>query len=288
MQPSAQVLEHRFISRSASQFATESGTSSPASPPSVKLYQYAICPFCNLAKALLSHARLDYEIVEVNPLTKAELKPWSGDYRKVPISIINGDQVNGSGEILKAVLDDPYTITALEKKWDSEESSSKMTMDDFRSEEAKKWMEFASEDLASLMYPNICRTLGDSFNSFDYVKNVEGFSPLQKISIRSIGAVAMWIAASKVKSRRGITDEKEALHSALTKWEEEGLNNGNSKFGSGKNSPDMGDLAVFGVVRSVEGMDAHTEAIEIRGGAIKSWYDRMQLEVYGKKSDHQI
>jgi len=44
--------------------------------PSVTLYQYAICPFCNKAKALLSYAGIDYEAVEVNPLTKAELKPW--------------------------------------------------------------------------------------------------------------------------------------------------------------------------------------------------------------------
>jgi hypothetical protein len=45
--------------------------------PSVKLYQYAICPFCNQAKAILSYAGIAYDVVEVNPLTKAELKPWS-------------------------------------------------------------------------------------------------------------------------------------------------------------------------------------------------------------------
>lgn len=44
--------------------------------PSVKLYQYSICPFCNQAKELLSYAGIDYEAVEVNPLTKAQLKPW--------------------------------------------------------------------------------------------------------------------------------------------------------------------------------------------------------------------
>jgi hypothetical protein len=42
--------------------------------PSVKLYQYAICPFCNKVKAVLSYAGIDHEVVEVNPLTKAEIK----------------------------------------------------------------------------------------------------------------------------------------------------------------------------------------------------------------------
>lgn len=44
--------------------------------PAVTLFQYTICPFCSQAKALLSYADIDYETVEVNPLTKAELKPW--------------------------------------------------------------------------------------------------------------------------------------------------------------------------------------------------------------------
>jgi hypothetical protein len=42
--------------------------------PSITLYQYTICPFCNIVKAAASYVSVDYKIVEVNPLTKAELK----------------------------------------------------------------------------------------------------------------------------------------------------------------------------------------------------------------------
>ena len=45
-----------------------------ASSPSICLYQYAICPFCNKVKALLDYSGLPYDVVEVNPLTKAEIK----------------------------------------------------------------------------------------------------------------------------------------------------------------------------------------------------------------------
>lgn len=43
-------------------------------PQMLRLYQYAICPFCNKTKAVLDYAQVPYEAVEVNPLTKAEIK----------------------------------------------------------------------------------------------------------------------------------------------------------------------------------------------------------------------
>lgn len=50
----------------------------------------------------------------------------------------------------------------------------------------------------------------------------------------------------------------------------------------------MGDVAVFGVLYSVRGLDAHTNAIQVRGGSVKKWYDRMHQQVLGKEAEHQI
>jgi len=81
-------------------------------------------------------------------------------------------------------------------------------------------------------------------------------------------------------ARLNITDEKAALHAALDTFESEGLHNGSLPFSSGyHHTPDMGDLAVFGVLCSVKGLDAHTNAIQVRGGAVKEWYDRMHQQV---------
>lgn len=44
----------------------------PAEP--VTLYQYAVCPFCNKLRAYLDYMDISYTIVEVNPLTKSEIK----------------------------------------------------------------------------------------------------------------------------------------------------------------------------------------------------------------------
>jgi microsomal prostaglandin-E synthase 2 len=246
-----------------------------ADVPSVKLYQYAICPFCNQAKAILSYTGIDYHVVEVNPLTKAELKPWSGDYKKVPIAIIDDKQVNGSDEIVSALLNDARVVASLESKW------SDMTLDEFKSSpSAEKWTAFAKDDLAALLYPNICRTLGDSFAAFGYVKDVPTFSTFDKLSIRGLGSLAMYLAASKIKSKRGITDERQALNDVLAQWEEEGLGS-NKTFASGKEEPNLGDLAVFGTLRAVEGLPAHSESVkQHRGGALPEWYDRMKQQVY--------
>lgn len=52
--------------------------------PKITLYQYKICPFCNKVKAYLNYLKVDYDVVEVNPLTKGEIS-FSKDHKKVPI-----------------------------------------------------------------------------------------------------------------------------------------------------------------------------------------------------------
>ena len=122
------------------------------------------------------------------------MKCRSGDYKKVPIALIDGKQVNGSDEIVTVLLDDPRVVGSLESKLKD------MTLDEFRSSpSAVKWSAFASEELAALLYPNICRTWGDSYGAFEYVNNVPTFSAFNKLSIRGIGSLAMYLAASKIK-----------------------------------------------------------------------------------------
>ena len=55
------------------------------------LYQYKTCPFCSKVRAFLDYHGLPYEVVEVNPVMRKEIK-WS-TYRKVPILMVDGDLV---------------------------------------------------------------------------------------------------------------------------------------------------------------------------------------------------
>jgi hypothetical protein len=65
----------------------------------------------------------------------------------------------------------------------------------------------------------------------------------------------------------------------LKKWEADGLG-GDTKFSSGLDSPNLGDVVVFGVLRSVEGLPAHDSAImQRRDGPIPAWYSRMKEQL---------
>lgn len=266
--------------RSSSFSTTDASTSEPSlSSPSVALHQYAICPFCNKAKALLAYAGLSYDAIEVNPLTKTELKHLQDQsYRKVPIAVIDGQQINGSDAIVTALLDHTDFQPFLENRWEAAGDKG-MTMDKFRlSDSATRWSRFAHDDLAALMYPNLCNTLVHSYQAFSYVDGVHAFSKGQKIMIKGIGSVAMYLAASKIKSKRGISDEKEALARAVAIWEEEGLGRGAKHFGSGLGQPDLGDITVYGTLRSVEGLPAHDLAVE-SSPVVRDWYQRMRQEM---------
>lgn len=65
--------------------------SPPGGGPKLTLYQYKTCPFCSKVRAFLDYHGLPYEIVEVNPVMRQEIK-WSV-YRKVPILMVDDDVV---------------------------------------------------------------------------------------------------------------------------------------------------------------------------------------------------
>lgn len=61
--------------------------------PSVALF--ASCPTAgNKVRAYLDHARVPYVVVEVDPVLKGQLS--FSKYRKVPIAVVNGVQINDS------------------------------------------------------------------------------------------------------------------------------------------------------------------------------------------------
>mmetsp|Transcript_33087 Transcript_33087/g.98425 ORF Transcript_33087/g.98425 Transcript_33087/m.98425 type:complete len:137 (+) Transcript_33087:601-1011(+) len=101
------------------------------------------------------------------------------------------------------VLNQPTISKALAARWNEDGSENQcMSMEEFRSSEsAIFWKEYASDELAALLYPNICRSLSDSYQAFGYVRDVDSFSPLQKVAIRGLGSLAMYFAASKVKCK---------------------------------------------------------------------------------------
>ncbi|KAL3936711.1 MAG: hypothetical protein SGBAC_008030 [Bacillariaceae sp.] len=228
------------------------------------LYQYAICPFCNIVKATLDYSQTPYNAIEVNPLNKKELK-WSEDYKKVPIASIQGDVIYGSAEIVEDLL----TKHNDKELWPP-------------SEETEKWIKYAMDELAPLLYPNLCNTLLNSYKAFGYVHGVDTFSTGEKYMIQSVGSIAMYFAASKIKKKRGIDDVEEALSGTLAGLDAT-LKRGSPFLNSASTTePDLGDLFVFGVLRGLEGLPVHDKVLT-EFESISRWYQSMDTIVKEQK-----
>ncbi len=267
------------------------------------LYQYAICPYCNIAKAILNYTKTPFQLKEVNPLTKKELKSLPDtEYRKVPILLVKTEsdiqQINGSESIVNHFL-----------------STSEI---DTTSISSQKWTAFARDDLAPLLYPNLCNTLGNSYAAFGYVHSVNSpFTLVERYSIQIFGSVAMYLAASKIKStwmiqskppqmdalsrfhitlvgshvldsfiveKRGIVDEQAALMDALDEFND--ALKGEFLDPVAKN-PHLGDLTIFGVLRGLKGLPI-MRSIHDNFPVIHAWYQRMQLRVEKKNAEIEI
>jgi len=232
--------------------------------PSVQLYTYEICPFCCKVKAFLDWQKLPYTTVEVNPLTKAEIK-FSEKYRKVPIASIDGEIVTDSLEILKAIsrgLDGDRGDSALAEALDDPETV--------------KWLEWADKELAVLLFPNITRSFGESYQAFRYVSEVPTFSPASKLLNQAAGSVAMWLANGKLKKKYNITDERKQLADAARTWTDAV---GEGPFLAGQ-SPGVADVVVYGVFSSIRGLAAHDELMGA-SPALASWVARVRGAIGG-------
>jgi len=230
------------------------------------LYQYHICPYCNKVKALFDFFNIPYKAIEVNPSSKAELKAVSPDYTKVPVVFFGKQYLKGS-DIIAADL-----LQSLKANM-----TTSVDMEKFDSADAQKWAMWASDELAVLLFPNISRTYGESFQAFSYVHNVPHFTLVNRISNQFLGAFAMWaFARKKIKKKYGIEDERDALSTALDAWVKEACNSDHPFHGG--DAPNVADIAVFGCIRSIEGLRTFDMVME-HDGAIRAWYSRVAVEV---------
>lgn len=221
-----------------------------------QLYQYNVCPFCWKVKALLNYKKLPYQSIEVHPLNKKEIK-FSAEYKKVPIFIDgSGKQINDSTPIMKyidaAYPDRPVFETTGPEK-----------------EVEEKWLNWADAILVRALPPLIYRNISDSLVAFDYITHVEKFNWLQQRSIKYSGAVVMTLVAKKSAKSQGITDPQLHLKKCLQDWAQA---LGKKDF-LGGNKPNGADLAVFGILKSVQELPAFRFIEE--QPTVSRWYQRI-------------
>lgn len=227
----------------------------------VTLYQYEVCPFCNKVRAFLDYYGVPYRVVEVDPMGKKELAMFSADYRKVPIAIVNGMQVNGSGAIIDAVT---VSMDAL-----AEKPAAHVARD-------REWTEWVDDHLIHLISPNIYGTMTESFQAFEYIVDNAKFSAWQRMSIRYSGAAAMYMVGKKIKKKYNIERPREEMYEAIDKWTAAVDAQGGLFLGG--DAPSTADLAVFGVLRAISKFDTFAD-IKKNCASFEAWFDRTREAV---------
>ncbi|XP_058074032.1 uncharacterized protein LOC131222838 isoform X2 [Magnolia sinica] len=246
------------FSFAASSISTAAIAKEPLSPDllprEVVLYQYEACPFCNKVKSFLDYHDIPYKVVEVNPLSKKEIK-WS-DYKKVPILTVDGEQLVDSSDIIE--------------KLSHRIHPEKQVLSD---DEEKKWRRWVDDHLVHVLSPNIYRNTSEALESFDYITSHGNFSFTERLTVKYAGAAAMYFVSKKLKKKHNITDERAALYEAAETWVE-ALNGRDFLGGS---NPNLADLAVFGVLRPIRYLTSGKDMVD--NTRIGDWYTRMETAV---------
>lgn len=283
---------------------------SPSSHLQLTLYQYKTCPFCSKVRAFLDFHSLPYQVVEVNPVRRTEIKFSS--YRKVPILVAQeGDssqQLNDSSVIIsalkthlvsgqsleevityyppmKAMNDQGKEVTEFcNKYWlmlDEKEAQRLYGGKEARTEEMK-WRQWADDWLVHLISPNVYRTPTEALASFDYIVREGKFGAVEATMAKYVGAAAMYLISKRLKSRHHLQDDVRAdLYEAANKWV---TAVGKDRPFMGGQKPNLADLAVYGVLRVMEGLEAFDDLM--RHSRIQPWYLRMERAIEEASSMH--
>lgn len=221
-----------------------------------KMYQYAVCPFCWKVKALLSYKQIPHEVVEVHPLNKKEIK-FSKKYKKVPIWVdVDGTQVNDSTPIMRhldAQFGDPVFETTPKAK-----------------EQEDQWLDWADKTLVRALPPLIYRNLPDAVKAFDYITKEGKFSWIQQRTIKYSGALVMTMVAKRSAKSQGIKNPQDHLDRCLEDWAQA---LGNKEY-LGGDQPNGADLAIYGILKSIEEMPAF-RFVE-NNPKVFDWYQRVE------------
>lgn len=286
------------------------------------LYQYQTCPFCCKVRAMLDFFGVSYNIVEVNPVLRTQLK-WSEKYKKVPILIVETPE----GELLQ--LNDSSMIVSvlysyLISKDTSVDSKSKLFkpgqagsvheiaklyptisfMDDkgavqsdimnkyylmfgdseaYRNKDAilteRKWRAWADSVYVHTLSPNIYRTIPESLDSFRYFDRVgewdKNFTAWERSLVIYVGAFAMWMIGKRLQKRHALKDDvRQSLYDESNFWMSNIKLNGAGDF-MGGTKPNLADLAVYGVLSSIEGCEAFTDLSQ-NSTIVSDWYYKVK------------
>ncbi|XP_019492607.1 PREDICTED: prostaglandin E synthase 2 isoform X2 [Hipposideros armiger] len=179
---------------------------------------------------------------------------------------------------MKAMNDQGKEVTEFcNKYWlmlDEKEAQRMYGGKEARTEEMK-WRQWADDWLVHLISPNVYRTPAEALASFDYIVREGKFGAVEGAMAKYLGAAAMYLISKRLKSRHHLQDNvREDLYEAADKWV---AAVGKDRPFMGGQEPNLADLAVYGVLRVMEGLEAFDDLMQHT--RIQPWYLRVEKAI---------
>ena len=211
------------------------------------LYQFNSCPFCWKVKAFLNYTHTPYDVVEVTPFGMKELD--FTEHKKVPV-LKDGDEIVVESTAIVRYLNDKYA-ELLPTPQDDE------------------WLAWVDNTLVHYLPPLIHPSIAKSFKNLGLVMAGNNDGAVKRLFVRVAGALVMPRVANKMKLKHNIQNPAVEFQAAIAHWVDAGLA---GKAFYGGEQPSMVDTAVFGVLRSAQGMGI-LEAAAVTNPEFGNWYE---------------
>ncbi|CAJ0598878.1 unnamed protein product [Cylicocyclus nassatus] len=267
----------------------------------LRLFQYQSCPFCCKVRAFLDYYGFSYDVVEVNPVTKAELK-FSKEYKKVPILSTSAGTLTDSTLIISKLATflasrsrtlsdvhelyptvivprDGQNIMDYPHKYIVFPDGTSRNEDIASDRIERQWREWVDAYFIHLISPNVYRTFSESLETFRWFSEFGDWDNIFTVSGRAlavyVGAFAMWLIAKRLKKRHNIVDERRAMSEAFDEWMDA---IGPNRDYLGGSKPNLADLGMYGAMTAFSGCSAFRELVT-EGSKIERWFTRMRNEI---------
>lgn len=274
----------------------------------ITLFQFQTCPFCCKVRSFLDYSGLSYNVVEVDAVLRQSIK-WSKNSKKVPIVLVKSKdgkyvQLNDSSLIISTLssllvdiksdvqdlvkfypvstFTDVYgTVHDIANKYFIMFQDKKPKEDkDFLTEE-RKWRNWADSHLVHLISPNVYRNYAEARETFEWFSECgqwsQYFPEWERNLMVHAGTAAMYLISKRLKKKHQLSDDvRSHLYDACDGWMG-ALAKKKTKFMGGNKEPNLADLAVFGVLSSMEGCLAFKDCLE--NTRIGDWFYEVKVKV---------
>jgi len=299
----ARVSENELLSR---KFYSEDSAYKKF-PLKITLYQFDRCPYCEQVRAYLDFFGFNYEVVDVDPKSKREVKAFTKQVA-LPICLLEDDANDKKWYLTNATT----IISALETLRNEDEKNFNLLVQaylpillrdnelrysnkylvsensDLNDMEIRKWIGNvvvpAFKWTSSHTWPNSVETV----EQFGLQNNWQArFNALKQIYLYYYSSWRLNKESGRFRNElakaEAIVDELpiNVLHRAIVKWD-----HCISKF-NGKRCPNLADLSFYGVVHAFEGTSYFNE-LEAKHKVFSNWYREMKALVSSRNGYRQF